>query len=417
MTPLSLRPGPRFSWSFWTLVAAESLLVTGAALSFPFLAVYLTVHRGLSAGLVGAFLSASMFSTAVAHGIGGEWSDVAGRKRVMIASLSGRSAATVLMAWVIWSRQHHAWIMLLHLTGMFLGAFFTPAARSWVADTTDPQRRVRAYGFLRMGSNLGWALGPAIGGALALKSYSMMFLFTALAFAGSALTISLGVLDSPRSRHEEGMDFKAALSTLADSRFARLCICSLLIGMVMSQLVVALSLHCVRYLHMPESRVGVLFSINGIIVVLLQFWASKGLERSRLTSGLTLGCLFYGAGYLGVGFSPGFETAALAVSVLTLGEILVQPGQHTLAANIAPESHKGRYLGVHGILQQVGASLGILLGGAGNEYLAPLWPPLPWCLVACVALAAGLGFRSLAGRVTTEQDGKIPSTPLQELPV
>ena len=185
----------------------------------------------------------------------------------------------------------------------------------------------------------------------------------------------------------------------------------------MSQLVVALPLHCVRYLHMPESRVGVLFSINGVIVVLLQFWASKGLERSRLTSGLTLGCLLYGMGYLGVGFSPGFETAALAVFVLTLGEILVQPGQHTLAANIAPESHKGRYLGVHGILQQVGASFGILLGGAGNEYLAPLWPPLPWCLVACVALAAGLCFRSLGSRVTTEQDGKIPAAPLQELPV
>ncbi|MBI5624477.1 MAG: MFS transporter [Elusimicrobia bacterium] len=407
----------RFSLSFWTLVAAESLLVTGAALSFPFLAVYLTVHRGLHAGLVGGFLSLSIFSTAVAHGIGGEWSDVVGRKRVMLISLSGRSAATVLMAWIIWTEQHYIWIMVLHLLGMFLGSLFTPAARSWVADTTEYHRRVRAYGFLRMGSNLGWALGPAVGGALALASYPMMFLFTALAFAGSALTIGLGVKDSPRSHHEEGMDFKAAFETLSDKRFARLCLSSLLIGMVMSQLVVALSLHCVRYLGMPESRVGLLFSLNGAVVVLLQYWASKGLESARLTSGLTLGCILYGAGYLGVGFSGTFAAAAVAVFVLTLGEVLVQPGQHTLAANIAPEHHKGRYLGVHGILQAIGSGLGVLLGGLGNEHLAPYWAPLPWCLVGCVAFAAGWSFKSLRKRLTAKEDGDGRATELEEVPV
>ncbi|MBI4677344.1 MAG: MFS transporter [Elusimicrobia bacterium] len=406
-----------YGFSFWTLVAAESLLVTGAALSFPFLAVYLTVHRGLSAGLVGAFLSVSMFSTALAHGIGGEWSDVAGRKRVMLASLSARAGSTLLMAWAIWSGKHWGWIMALHLLGMFIGSFFTPAARSWVADTCDPTRRVRAYGFLRMGANLGWALGPAIGGTLALKSYPMMFLFTSLAFALSALTIGLGVRDSPRSRQEEGMDFAAAFSALRDRRFARLCLSSLLIGMVMSQLVVALSLHCVRCLHLPESRVGLLFSLNGAVVVLLQYWASKGLERSRLTSGLALGCLLYAAGYLGVGFSQGFETAALAVFVLTLGEILVQPGMHTLAANMAPERCKGRYMGVHGILQQIGSAMGVLLGGLGNEHLAPSWPPMPWCAVAGLALAAGLGFRSLRRQVSAREDGTVEDAPVLTLPV
>ncbi|MBI5211084.1 MAG: MFS transporter [Elusimicrobia bacterium] len=401
---------------FWTLVACDALLVAGHALSFPFMAVYLTVHRGVAAGWVGLFLSASMLAAALAQGIGGEWSDLVGRRKVMLASLWTRAATVALMSWAMWTGRHYAWLVGLHMLGMFLGSFFGPAAKSWVADTVEPENRVRAYGFLRMGANLGWAVGPALGGALALKSYPMMFLLTAVTYVASALIVWLGVQDSPISRHRESTDLLAMFSALRDGVFARLCVYSLLISAVMSQLVVSLSLHCVQYLGMAESRVGLLFSLNGAVVVLLQYGAARILEKSRLTAGLAAGCLFYGAGYLGVGFAHGFRSAAVAIFVLTLGEILVAPGMQTLAANIAPERYKGRYLGLQGILQQTGSSLGIMLGGIGNQHLSPLWPPAPWCAVAGLAVAAAMGFFSLRRHVDPAADGLVADAPLEAVP-
>ena len=35
-----------------------------------------------------------------------------------------------------------------------------------IADVTQPGRRSRAYGLVRVGSNTGWALGPIVAGTL-----------------------------------------------------------------------------------------------------------------------------------------------------------------------------------------------------------------------------------------------------------
>jgi MFS family permease len=167
---------------------------------------------------------------------------------------------------------------------------------------------------------------------------------------------------------------------------------------------------------MTERQVGLLFSLNGAVVVLLQYWAAKILERMRLTAGLAAGCLFYAAGYAAVGFAGGMANAALGVAVLTLGEVLVSPGVHTLAANIAPEGRKGRFLGVLGILQQTGSALGIMLGGIGNQRLSAWWPPAPWCLVASLALACAFGFASLRRRLLSRENGQIEDAAIDALP-
>ena len=45
---------------FWILAAAEGLITAGYAISFPFLAVYLSAHRGIPMHWVGIFLAGSI---------------------------------------------------------------------------------------------------------------------------------------------------------------------------------------------------------------------------------------------------------------------------------------------------------------------------------------------------------------------
>ena len=394
-------------------------MTAGYAISFPFLAIYLSSRRGVPMAWVGAFLSCSMLITALAQFIGGEISDAIGRRKVMVASLALRSALIAVIAWMVYSGAGLWAIFLFHPLGMFLGSLYHPAARSWVADFVGPSRRMKAYGFLRMGGNAGWALGPALGGFLAEGSYATLFFVTAAVYAVCAVVLALAITDAPgaASGKFRAPGFGAGLATLKNAHFLRFCLFTFIMCAVMSQLVVSSSLYSKKYLGFSEAQIGLLFSVNGIMVVLVQYFMTRALERRRITAGLAVGALFYGAGYLAFGYSTAFYAAAAAIVVVTLGELAVSPGLQALGANMAPRGEKGRYLGVQGLFQQVGSSMGILVGSNAIGAISPVFQQGPWYIVAAAAVVASLGFSSLGRRLTPEQDGlrdpEAPTSPLE----
>jgi MFS family permease len=393
--------------AFWILTATEGLMTAGYAVSFPFLAVYLSAHRGVPMAWVGAFLSLSMLAASLAHFIGGEVSDAVGRRKVMTSALTLRALLIGVIAWAMYAKAPLWWVFVFHPLGMFIGAMYSPAARSWVADYMPPASRMKAYGFLRMGNNAGWALGPALGGLLAAGSYALMFSVSAVVFGVCAAVVFLSVKDLPgaASGGFARPRFSAAAATLKNGHFLRFCLFSFTITAVMSQLVVSSSLYSKAYLGLSERQIGLLFSVNGLMVVFFQYLATRMLERYRITAGLAMGTLLYAAGYLAFGFAPTFYFAACAIAVVSLGEVAVSPGLQALGANMAPRGEKGRYLGVQGLFQQVGSSTGIFLGSNAIGLLSPHLQQAPWFMVSGVAVVSCFGFLSLGRRLTQEQDG------------
>lgn len=142
-----------------------------------------------------------------------------------------------------------------------------------------------------------------------------------------------------------------------------------------------------------------------VVVVLTQTPVSERARRMRLTSSLAAGCLLYSAGYGWVGFAEGFASLAAAVVLVTLGEVMVSPALQTMAANLAPEEMRGRYLGFQSLALQLGAAFGPLLGGLGLQVLSPRWSAAPWLAVAAVGAAAAFGFRSFGLRLGPAEDG------------
>ena len=404
---------------FWLLVAAEGVMGAGYAISFPFLAIYLSTHRGVPMAWVGMFLSVSMLVASAAQFMGGEVSDAIGRRKVMVFSLALRSVLIAAIAWIVYSGAGLWAIFVFHPLGMFIGSFFHPAARSWVADFVGPARRLKAYGFLRMGNNAGWALGPAIGGFLAEGSYALMFLVTAGVYAVCTVIVALSIKDAPGAASGKFSPprFSDGAATLKNRQFLRFCVFTFTMCAVMSQLVVSTSLYSKKYLGFSEKEIGLLFSINGLMVVALQYFVTRVLQAHRLTAGLATGALFYGAGYLAFGFAPAFWAAGAAMVVVTLGEMAVSPGLQALGANLAPRGEKGRYLGVQGVFQQVGSSAGILVGSNAIGLISPVFQQGPWFIVAFVVVVSSLGFLSLGRRLSTEQEGlrnpEAPASPVE----
>ena len=298
-------------------------------------------------------------------------------------------------------------MLLCYFLTTFLGAFFRPASNAWVTDNTTPRERVEAFGLIRIGLNIGWAFGPAVGGFLVRYSYSMAFYFTGILYAVTLLYLGRLVVDNHAPCKSRKPSFVSTLLSLKDSRLAKICFYVVLITAVNSKLVVGLSIHCSRYLHMPEYYIGWFFTINGLVTVFLQYWASKWAAKVRLSTGMLVGCLLYAVGFGSVGFFDSFLLIGFGVFLAGLGELIVSPGEQTLVSNIASRETRGRYLGMLMVFYNLGSAVGFFGAGMLGDYVAPRYLAGPWLIVGVLAVLAGVGFFRMRYSLTNEEDGKM----------
>ncbi|MBI2362795.1 MAG: MFS transporter [Elusimicrobia bacterium] len=413
------------------LCLGQTLQLAGLSVSMPYLALYLNTDRALGMGLVGVFLAVTVLAGAFGSAVGGRLSDRAGRRVVMVGALVARAAFTWLLAEAIAGGWRLAALAAVQMAGAFLGNLYFPAAQAWVAERWESHERVEAFGWLRVASNLGWAVGPAVGGFFLAGSYAPMFRVTSVVCLLTAAYIRAALPEEPVQLPcapcaSSGVPIPppngvaAWLGTAVspfrgkvDPRFARMCAWTVLLGTVMSQLVAPLSVHAVRYAGVAPGKVGLLFSLNGFLVVALQAPVAKALRGRRISKALWGGSVLYALGYALVGRAGGFAGLAAAMVVITLGEITVSPGLSALSANLAGPGELGRYAGLNGFAHHTGSALGPLLGGAALQYLSPRHPAAPWLLVALLALTAAAGFRGLGRRLADDEDGfkRAPALP------
>ncbi|GBD21422.1 Inner membrane transport protein YdhC [bacterium HR28] len=135
-------------------------LITG--LVVPFIAL-IARERGASYGTVGLMASAFMLAQLVFFFPAGALTDRIGRVRPVIAGLVIEGLATVAF---VWAETPATFIALRVLQGIGLSLVY-PAMRALIADITPVQRRGEAFAAFWGMFNVGWLLGPALGGLLA----------------------------------------------------------------------------------------------------------------------------------------------------------------------------------------------------------------------------------------------------------
>ena len=164
----------------WLVSVANGLLLFGYGLSLPFFTIYLISRCHLPAAIAGLVVAMAGLSRCVSSALSGELADSFGRKTVMMWGLFSQIIAMFSLGLCIELQAQVGWVLTCYFFTTFLGAFFRPAANAWVTDHTTPKQRVEAFGMIRIGLNIGWALGPAVGGFLVRYSYSLAFYLTAL---------------------------------------------------------------------------------------------------------------------------------------------------------------------------------------------------------------------------------------------
>lgn len=385
----------------WRLALARMINTMGFSLVMPFMAMYLVEERGASGAAYGTVYLLSGILSAFGQGLSGELTDRVGRRAVMVGGLVLR---TLTMAGLGAAVVFHASIPLvagLVILNGFLRAQFEPPAGAAITELVPAPLRVTAFGLQRIGVNVGWAIGPALGGLLA-HSYGALFFVAAPA----TLLAVFAVLPIPDSRSQsarrEKISLRAGLRSLAENRSFAIFLALVLGASTMTvQIFSTLSVFASTELGLSRGDVGLLYTVNGVLVVLFQVPAVTlvGLWGMRRT--LVCGALLYAAGYALFGLAGSFTGLAIGMAVLTAGEVIFAPALSDLAATMGREGRMGRAFGLFGLTQSMGLSLGPLLGGVIYDGFRTSHLAM-WSFFAAGMVAVGAAYAMLGKRIGLE---------------
>ncbi len=391
----------RFDKGVWIITLADLINAAGFSTCVPFLSLYLYQERGVTMTLVGTAFLASGLVSAVTQMIGGYLSDRYGRKKIILISMSLNILNNLGMVAMI-SFSAPVWVILIvYILGRAAGMTARPVLSAMVADLSKRERLTETYGLLRVGRNLGWASGPALGGYLAtFLSYAWLFAVAVLMNI-IAFFIILFSLRESYSRTPEHIDMRSIFSVAKNKSFVLFTGFCLLVFLCMAHLGSTLSVFTVDRLGFSTSEYGLLLTINGLFVVLFQYPVAFTISRFRQHHVLVLGSLLYMIGWLYMGWTTGFGWAVIAIVIVTTGEIIFSPVATAVVGELAPHDKRGRYMGFFGWSETIGMSLAPLAGGILLDTFTDT-PNLVWVPIAAFGFIAAAGFFWWGRRVRSD---------------
>ena len=335
--------------SFWVMMLGLFIDNLGGNLIYPFFTLYVTARFGVGLSTVGLVLGAQTAGRILGGILGGGLADRYGRKKLMLFGLlvSGLFSTTIIFV------NHFYVLFLVAVIAGFLGAMAGPAHQAMLADILPEEKRSSGFGVLRVVYNLSVAIGPLIGGFISDFSYNWLFIGDAIT---STITffIVLRLLDEtlPEKSSEEAdaertsdkIGLKGYLQVLKDREYVLLLGFLMLTFAVMMQMMSTLSVYMRDVQGFPNRYYGYILSLNAIMVVVLQFSVTRHADKMKPLIALAIGAAFSTLGYTMFGFVNGLLPFALAMAILTIGEMVIDPLSQTLAAKFAPEDKRGRYM-------------------------------------------------------------------------
>jgi MFS family permease len=143
---------------------------------------------------------------------------------------------------------------------------------------------------------------------------------------------------------------------------------------------------------------GFLMSLNATLVVIAQFWVTRRVKRFPPMLMMALGTALYMIGFSLYGFVAAFGLFAVAMLIITVGEMIVMPTAQALAARFAPEDMRGRYMAIFSMCWTIPAAIGPWAAGLIMDNVNPNWV---WYLAGTFSLVAVIGFLGLHLRTRT----------------
>lgn len=366
----------RYPGQFWLMFFGMLISTIGTSMIWPFLMIYVSSRLKLPLSQITILMTIAAGMTLLSGFTTGPLVDRLGRKWIMILGLLSHGITYLLLSQ---AQTFPAFAGLMALTGA-VTPLYRIGGDAMMADLVPPAKRADAYALLRMANNLGIAVGPAIGGLIAISSYNLAFFFAASGLSIYSLLLFIfakETLPAKAAAHQEGVRPPAReplggyAAIFRDRSFISFLAVFSLVQICANLIWVLLGVYAKENYHILENQYGLIAATNAIMVVTLQILVTSITKRFNLLPIMTVGALFYAIATSGIALATQFWAFWLCMVVMTIGELVLMPTSSTYTANLAPPEKRGRYMSLYGLTWGVAGGTGPVLGGLLNDWISP----------------------------------------------
>ncbi|MEJ6831072.1 MAG: MFS transporter [Akkermansiaceae bacterium] len=264
-----------------------------------------------------------------------------------------------------------------------MSCIYYPASSSLIADLISKELRLRAYALQRFAINLAFGLGMCTAGLMASKSFFWLFIVDAGTTVVLGLIILFGLKRGIGKKAADKAGWGEAIPVIVkDGRFVRASIASFLVAVIFWQTSSTLGLQVIGESGFNEETFGFILGLNGLMIVFLELPLTNWTRRFKPQRMIALGYSLVGLSLALLAIEATLPMLIIAITVLTIGEMIALPVNSSYVAELAPENLRGRYMGIMGLSWNTAVGMGPLIG---------LWvfarsPEALWILCGIVGL-------------------------------
>ncbi len=384
------------------LLAAVTLLNRAGTMVIPFMTVFLTYQKDFTLQQAGWVMTSFGLGSVLGSYTGGWLSDRYNFSKVQFWTLLLSGIMFIVLQTVdgVW----HMCIAVFVLSA--IADAFRPANMAAVATYSTPETRTRSLSLNRQAVNLGFAIGPAVGGWLAAtKGYNWLFWVDGLTCIAAAFL--LRILLTPKARQAElekpaAQNTAVLISAYRDWHYLAFMVITMFSAIAFMQLFYTYPVFLKSEYHLSEGYIGSLMALNGLLIAVTEMPLVYTLEkRFALPVMIGVGYFMVAASFLIFNiFAGGALIPLISMVVVTLGEMLYLPFTNSLAMSRPQAANRGQYMAVYtmsfSIAHVVAPMLGLQIAGHwGYEAL--------WYVTAGFCLVAFAGLWLLRGPLATSR--------------
>ena len=371
---------PRSTW----LLSAVTLVNRAGSMALAFLTLFAREKLGLSDAEAGMMFGIYGLGGLLGNFTGGYMSDFVGPRAVQVLSLVSAGIGFIILP----SLGSATAVAICVLVTAWLSECSRPALSSLLALTCPPDQRTRAFALNRLAINLGAAVAPPVGGWLATFSYTTLFVVDGITCLCAAVYFAVLLYRGALGSDSDGEAGKKGAPRVVEGVAAHrdpvlvaVYSCVVASACLFSITFSTLPLHLSDALNMSTAEIGLLMSINPILIVLFEMILTNRLQRPNPLPVVAAGMVATGIGLALYGVGGGVLMAVVATIVLTVGEMLESPFLGGFVANRAPRGRLGSYLGLYGL----SFGLGMIIGPSAGSWIYQEFGPAA-LFAACAVL-------------------------------
>lgn len=350
------------SGKLFVLIITSFVDMVGLLMIIPLMPFYAREMGGgalIVAVLMSAFTAAQLLSAP----LWGRFSDRYGRRPALLVGLTASC-----IAYVVFAYAGSIWLLLLSRVVQGAGGGTVGVIQAYVADSVEPDSRAKALGWLSAATNVGVAIGPAIGGAalkfgssgpgLAAASLCLVNIF----FAWKFLRESRDMTEAHHEKPRASRTVIAHVFTHPGEPAPRLIwIYAIAMG-AFSGLMAILALFLADRFGVRKDQIWIFYTYVGAIAVVTRAGIlGKLVDRYGEAQLSRVGLALLATGLATLPLVRGYFLLAIAVALIPLGTAFTFPCVTSMLSRVISSRERGLYMGV----QQT-------FGGL-SRVIIPLW--------------------------------------------